>query len=51
MKLEGMFTTFLFLNDESGRIFKNVLLLSSVFGLFVIFRSFTIQNLNFFVYF
>jgi NADH-quinone oxidoreductase subunit N len=51
MKIEGMFSTFLFLNDESGRIVKIVLLLSSVLGLFVIFRSFTIQNLNFFEYF
>ena len=51
MKIEGMFSTFLFLNDESGRIVKIILLLSSVLGLFVIFRSFTIQNLNFFEYF
>ena len=51
MKIEGMFSTFLFLNDESGRIVKIILLSSSFLGLFAIFRSFTIQNLNFFEYF
>ena len=54
MRIEGMFSTFLFLNDESGRIVKIILLSSSFLGLFVIFRSFTIQNLNFlntFLYF
>merc|ERR1712146_674147 len=51
LKIEGMFSTFLFLNDESGRIVKIILGLRSILGLFVIFRSFVIQNLNFFEYF
>ena len=51
MKIEGMFSTFLFLNDESGRIVKIIFLLSSIIGLFTIFKSFSLQNLNFFEYF
>jgi len=51
LKIEGMFSTFLFLNDESGRIVKIIFLLSSVIGLFTIFKSFSLQNLNFFEYF
>ena len=33
LKIEGMFSTFLFLNDESGRIVKIIFLLSSIVGL------------------
>merc|ERR1712146_413609 len=51
LKIEGMFSTFLFLNDESGRIVKIIFLLSSIIGLFTIFKSFSLQNLNFFEYF
>lgn len=51
LKIEGFFSTFLFLNDESGRIVKILFILSCILGLFIIFRSFVLQNLNFFEYF
>jgi len=51
LRIEGFFTTFLFLNDEGGRVVKIMLVLSSMLALFVIYRSFSIQKLNFFEYF
>ena len=45
-----MFSTFLFLNDESGRIVKIIFLLSSIVS-FLQYLKFFFQNLNFFEYF
>jgi NADH-quinone oxidoreductase subunit N len=42
---------FLFLNDESARIIKLCFIFISLLSLFIIYRSFALQNLNFFEYF
>lgn len=51
LKIEGFFSTFLFLNDESGRLVKILFVFSCLIVLFVILRSFILQNLNFFEFF
>ena len=51
LKIEGFFTNFLLLNDESGRVVKILFIFSCLLSLFVVFRSFVLQNLNFFEYF
>jgi len=51
LKIEGFFSNFLLLNDESGRIVKILFIFSCLISLFVVFRSFVLQNLNFFEYF
>jgi len=51
LKIEGFFSTFLFLNDESGRLIKLMFILSCLVVSFVLLRSFVLQSLNFFEYF
>jgi len=51
LKIEGFFSTFLFLNDESGRLIKLMFILSCLVVSFVLLRSFSLQKLNFFEYF
>ena len=51
LKIEGFFSTFLFLNDEGGRFVKILLVVSSLMVLSSVFRSFVVQNLNFFEFF
>jgi NADH-quinone oxidoreductase subunit N len=51
LKVEGFLANFLLLNDESGRVVKILFILSCLISLFVVFRSFVLQNLNFFEYF
>ena len=51
LEITTYFSTFLFVNDESSRLIKISFLLSALLVLFVILRSFALQNLNFFEYF
>jgi NADH-quinone oxidoreductase subunit N len=51
LKIDTFVSTFLFLNDESGRLVKILFVFSCLISLFVILRSFVLQNLNFFEYF
>jgi len=51
LKIEGFFSTFLFLNDESSRLIKLMFILSCLVVSFVLLRSFVLQSLNFFEYF
>ena len=50
-KIEGSFSSFIFLNDGSARFVKTLLVFSCLFSLPTILRSFTLQNLNFFEFF
>jgi len=50
-RIEGSFSNFIFLNDGSARLVKILLVLSCLFSLTIIVRSFTLQNLNFFEFF
>ena len=51
LKIEGVFLNFLFLNDESTKLSKILILIFSVLTLGVISKSFSVQNLNFFEFF
>jgi NADH-quinone oxidoreductase subunit N len=51
LKIEGSFSHFLFVNDESTRLVKLILIFSVFFIIHVVFQSFSMQNLNFFEYF
>tara|TARA_B110000879_G_scaffold107255_1_gene144119 strand:- start:10643 stop:12172 length:1530 start_codon:yes stop_codon:yes gene_type:complete len=51
LKINSYFSTFIFLNDESGRLLKMMFIFSCLSSSFVILRSFVLQNLNFFEYF
>ena len=51
LKIEGAFSNFIFLNDVSGRLIKILFVFSCLTVLVVIFRSFILQNLNFFEFF
>jgi NADH-quinone oxidoreductase subunit N len=51
LKIEGVFLNFLFLNDESTKIAKIIIIFFSLLTLVIIFKSFSIQNLNFFEFF
>jgi NADH-quinone oxidoreductase subunit N len=49
--IEGFFFNFLFLNDISSLLIKSILILLSIFLLFLLVRGSLLQNLNFFEYF
>jgi NADH-quinone oxidoreductase subunit N len=51
LKIEGFFTNFLFLNDESTRYIKLFITVSSLCILFSIAESFSSQKLNFFEFY
>ena len=51
LKIEGFFSNFLFINDESTRIVKILMLLTCFFTLNVVIQTFSIQKLNFFEFF
>lgn len=51
LKIEGFFSNFLFINDESTKLIKILILLSCVFTLNIIFQAFSLQFLNFFEFF
>lgn len=51
LKIEGVFFNFLFLNDESTKLLKVIIIFVSLLTLGVISKSFSVQNLNFFEFF
>jgi len=51
LKIEGFFSNFLFFNDYGTKIIKIIFILISFFALIFIFKSFSIQTLNFFEFF
>lgn len=51
LKIEGFFSNFLFVNDESTRIVKILVLLTCFFTLGIILQTFSLQNLNFYEFF
>lgn len=51
LKIEGFFSNYLFVNDESTRIIKIFVLLSCFFVLSIVLQSFSLQTLNFFEFF
>jgi proton-translocating NADH-quinone oxidoreductase chain N len=51
LKIEGFFSNFLFLNDYGTKTIKIIFILISLFSLVFIFKSFSIQTLNFFEFF
>lgn len=51
LKIEGFFSNFLFINDESTKIFKMITLIVCFFTLNIVFQSFSLQRLNFFEFF
>lgn len=51
LKIEGFFSNFLFINDESTRVVKIVMLLTCLFILNIVLQSFSLQSLNFFEFF
>lgn len=51
LKIEGFFSTFLFLNDEGGRLVKILFVFFTIMALPSVFRGFEVQNLNFFEFF
>jgi NADH:ubiquinone oxidoreductase subunit 2 (subunit N) len=51
LKIEGFFSNSLFVNDESTRVAKILILLVCFFTLGSILQSFTIQHLNFYEFF
>lgn len=51
LKIEGVFSTFLFINDESTRWSKIILVVSLVLIFEIISQSFFVQKLNFIEYF
>ncbi len=51
LKIEGFFSNFLFVNDESTRVVKMILIITCLFSLHIILHAFSLQSLNFFEYF
>ena len=51
LKIEGFFSNFLFVSDESTRIMKIILLLTCFFVLNIVLQSFSLQSLNFYEFF
>ena len=51
LKIEGFFSNFLFVNDESTRCAKIIIILISMIVLVLILEAFIVQNINFFEYF
>lgn len=51
LKIEGFFSNFLFINDESSKILKMLTLFVCFFTLNIVFQSFSLQRLNFFEFF
>lgn len=51
LKIEGFFSNFLFVNDESTRVVKMLVLLTCFFTLNVVLQTFSLQTLNFFEFF
>ncbi len=51
LKIEGFFSNFLFINDESTRVVKIIMLITCLFSLSVVLQAFSLQSLNFFEYF
>lgn len=51
LEITSYISTFIFLNDESTRLIKIIFIFSCLVALFVIFRGFVLQKLNFFEYF
>lgn len=51
LQIEGFFSNFFLLNDESTKIMKIFLLLACVFILHVILQAFSLQSLNFYEFF
>jgi proton-translocating NADH-quinone oxidoreductase chain N len=51
LKIEGFFSNFLFVNDESTRVIKILILMICVLTLGIVLQSFTIQSLNFYEFF
>lgn len=51
LKIEGFFSNFLFINDESTRVMKIIMLITCLFSLSVVLQAFSLQSLNFFEYF
>jgi NADH-quinone oxidoreductase subunit N len=50
-KIEGSFSNSLFINDESTKYFKVLLIIITVLSLSIIYRSYVFQQLNFVEYF
>jgi NADH-quinone oxidoreductase subunit N len=51
LKIEGFFSNFLFINDESTRVVKIIMLITCLFSLSIVLQAFSLQSLNFFEYF
>ena len=51
LKIEGYFSNFLFINDESTRIMKLLVLMVCFLTLNIVLQTFILQGLNFFEYF
>lgn len=51
LKIEGHFNNFLFSNDESTRLIKIIILISTLFSLNIVYLTFKLQHLNFYEYF
>ena len=51
LKIEGFFSNFLFVNDESTRVIKILILLVCLFTLNIVIQAFSLQALNFFEFF
>jgi NADH-quinone oxidoreductase subunit N len=51
LKIEGFFSNFLFINDESTRVIKMLVLVICFFTLTIVLQTFTLQKLNFFEFF
>jgi proton-translocating NADH-quinone oxidoreductase chain N len=51
LKIEGFFSNFLFFNNEGSRVVKIIFIIINFLALFIIFKAFSIQKLNFFEFF
>lgn len=51
LKIEGFFSNFLFVNDESSRCVKILVVIISIISLSFVFEAFILQKINFFEYF
>ena len=51
LKIEGFFSNFLFFNNEGSRIVKIIFIIINFLALFIIFKAFSVQKLNFFEFF
>ena len=51
LKIEGFFSNFLFINDESTRVVKIIMILTCLFILNIVLQAFSLQSLNFFEFF